>query len=927
LRSHRARLFSSTSFLMRRVFSSIGLVVFLILSVSPLVKAQVCATSGKDGPGGTLGGVINTYYPGTASVSAGSTSISIGTSRGAAISITTGDLLLVIQMQDASINSTNSDSYGDGVSGGRANGATNINNAGLYEFVVATSNASGSVSIRGVGTGGGLRYSYTNANATSSAGQRRFQVVRVPQYSSATLGSTLTAADWNGATGGVLVLDVAGNLGLGSATVAVNGLGFRGGVARQLAGDGGGSNTDYVNVATNDFHGGKGEGIAGTPRYIDYNGLTTDTGVEGYPNGSTGRGAPGNAGGGGTDGNPASNDQNSGGGGGGNGGAGGLGGNSWSSNLARGGEPGAAVANSATRLVLGGGGGGGSRNNSTGNAGNGGAGGGIVIIRAGTITGTGSVRANGVAGTESENDGAGGGGAGGSVLVTADSGGLGSLTIQARGADGADAWPSEAPNGTPGERHGPGGGGGGGFIALNGSATTSVTGGNNGITTTANDAYGATDGANGSVLSITASQVSGADSGFECKPVVTATKTTSTATVTNTPTGVLATYTIVVANAANLSAALNLNIGDTLPSGFTYNNTVTVALNGGSTRTTTVDPTAGSATPSWGIFSIPGGGNVTLTFRAAVATTVALGTYQNSASAIYSDPARTATNGTVTSTYNAASSTGEDVTVTASDLTIVKTHTGNFTQGQVGATYSLTVTNSGTAATSGVVSVVESAPTGLTITAMSGTGWTCVLASFTCTRSSALAAAASYPVITVTVTVAINAPASLTNSVTVSGGNQANTTNDTATDPTTITAATPPNISLVKSVSPTGILIPGTDLTYTITYTNSGGLPATVFALIDPNPQNTIVAERVLRNVDFKVASQTSAPGTTGLTVTFEFSNDGALTWTYVPTSGGGGAVAGYDRNVTNLRWRFTGSLSNVSPNNTGSVSFAVRIR
>lgn len=903
------------------------LLVLLLFSATQLANAQVCATAGKDGPGGTLSGVVNTYYPGTSSASAGATSISIGTSRGAATSISTGDLLLVIQMQDASINSSNSDSYGDGVSGGRASGATNINNAGLYEFVVATSNASGTVSIRGVGSGNGLRYSYTNANATSSMGQRRFQVVRVPQYSSATLGSGLSAASWNGSTGGVLVLDVAGNLALGSATVSVNGLGFRGGVARQLTGSSGGSSSDYVNTSANAFHGGKAEGIAGTPRYVDDGGLTTDTGAEGYPNGSTGRGAPGNAGGGGTDGNPSVNDENSGGGGGGNGGSGGLGGNTWSSNLARGGEPGAAVTGSATRLVLGGGGGGGSRNNSTGTAGNGGTGGGIVIIRAGTITGSGSIRANGLPGTASDNDGAGGGGAGGSVLVVADNGSLGSLTIQARGADGADAWASQAANGTPGERHGPGGGGGGGFIAVNGSASTSVTGGNNGITTTASDAYGATDGATGVVLSITASQVSGVDSGAECKPVITTSKTTSTATVVNTPSGVLATYTIVVANAANLSAALNLNIGDTLPAGFTYNSTVTVALNSGASRTTTVDPTAGSTTPSWGIFSIPGGANVTLTFRAMVASSTASGTYQNSATVTYSDPTRTASNGTVTSTYNGVTSTGEEVTVTVSDLTIAKSHSGNFTQGQVGATYSLTVTNSGNATTSGTVTVVEAGPAGLTITALSGTGWTCTLGTFTCTRSSTLTAGASYPAITVTVTVALNAAPSLTNVATVSGGNEANTANNSASDVTTINGAAPPNISLVKSATPNGVQLPGTDIVYTIAYTNSGGQPATSFTIIDPNPQNTTVIERVMRNVDFKVGSQVSAAGTTGLVVNFEFSNDGGLTWTYSPVSAGGGALAGYDRNVTNLRWRFTGTLSHLSPNNTGSVSFTVRIR
>jgi len=79
--------------------------------------------------------------------------------------------------------------------------------------------------------------------------------------------------------------------------------------------------------------------------------------------------------------------------------------------------------------------------------------------------------------------------------------------------------------------------------------------------------------------------------------------------------------------------------------------------------------------------------------------------------------------------------------------------------------------------------------------------------------------------------------------------------------------------------------------------------------------------------VDFKVGSITSSPGTTGLVATFEYSNDGGATWTYTPVSAGGGAPAGYDRNVTNVRWRFAGSLSHLAPNNSGSVNFTVRIR
>ncbi len=663
------------------------------------VQAQVCANPGKDGPGGTLTGVINTYYPGTANASTGATSISIGTSTGSSTAIATGDLLLVIQMQDAAINSDNTSSYGDGVSGVPGSGSTSLNNAGRYEYVVATGPAGGTVSIRGTGTGNGLLYTYTNATASGTQGQRRFQVVRVPQYSSATLSSGLTAARWNGTTGGILAFDVAGNVNLGGATVSVNGMGFRGGGTRQLAGGSSGANTDYRNLATRAFHGGKGEGIAGTPRYV-YDAVfntVTDTGVEGYPNGSTARGAPGNAGGGGTDGNTSANDQNSGGGGGGNGGAGGQGGRTWNSNLDRGGNGGALFPGAENRMVLGGGGGGGSRNNSSGTASSGGAGGGIVMIRASTFSGSASISADGADGNAALNDGAGGGGAGGSVIVIANSGGLGALTINARGGDGADSWPTEAPGSTPGQRHGPGGGGGGGFIAITSAASTNVSGGNNGITTTAADPFGATDGETGSVISISPSVALGAGSGAQCVPVLTVTKSTSTPSVTNTPTGTTATYTILIANAANRSTATNLAASDTLPVNFTYNATVVVTLNGGSTRLPTTNPTLGDAVPLWGTFAIPGGGSVSINFTVNVAAIVAGGTYQNPAMATYLDPARTTAGGTTTSSYDPVSNTAEDVTVIpVPQVDLVKSVNPNTPQ-PPGAdlTYAIVFTNNG----------------------------------------------------------------------------------------------------------------------------------------------------------------------------------------------------------------------------------------
>jgi len=135
---------------------------------------------------------------------------------------------------------------------------------------------------------------------------------------------------------------------------------------------------------------------------------------------------------------------------------------------------------------------------------------------------------------------------------------------------------------------------------------------------------------------------------------------------------------------------------------------------------------------------------------------------------------------------------------------------------------------------------------------------------------------------------------------------------------------TPPNVTLNKCVLSGGscvtagtTAVPGTDLAYTITFTNAGGYRATNFIITDKVPTST----------DFKVGSAASSLGTTGLAVAVAYSNDNGATWAYAPTSGAGGAPAGYDRAVTHVRWSFTGNLSQTSPNNAGSVGFTTRIR
>jgi uncharacterized repeat protein (TIGR01451 family) len=122
----------------------------------------------------------------------------------------------------------------------------------------------------------------------------------------------------------------------------------------------------------------------------------------------------------------------------------------------------------------------------------------------------------------------------------------------------------------------------------------------------------------------------------------------------------------------------------------------------------------------------------------------------------------------------------------APDLTIAKSHPGSFNQGQTGATYTLAVTNVGGAPTNGAVSVSDSLPGGLTATSIGGAGWSCSQPAGPCSRSDALGPAASYPAITLTVNVAANAPSSVTNISTVSGGGETNTANDSASDNTAI---------------------------------------------------------------------------------------------------------------------------------------------
>jgi hypothetical protein len=488
----------------RTVFLMLGILAFQLSSVS--VSAQNCAVSGTDNVKKSKD--ENTYYPGTqAAVAAGATTVTVGAAGSGtdfgSDNIQVGDILLIIQMQGAQITvpgSQISAAYGDASGTGRGFTSTNLY-AGKMEFAVAAhslSTSGGTLQLTA-----GLTNAYKNS-AYGTNGQYSYQIILLQQHYNIKLTGDISTPQWNGSTGGVTVLSAVNDFNFNGHTIDATGAGFRGGGGRRFGGESGSASDSwkYFYAASSlQANGSKGEGIAGTPRYLNYNNALKDNLVEGYPSGSYGRGAPGNAGGGATDSNPVSNDQNAGGGGGGNGGIGGQGGNGWSSHKVSGGIGGAKFNGyySPSRLIMGGGGGAGSTNDASGTPGSGfassgSAGGGMVIINAISISGTGTIDVSGLdANSTVTVDGSGGGGAGGSILIYANSGQSG-IKAYANGGHGGDNYPGHQDA----TQHGPGGGGGGGVIYSNGAlnAASSVTGGIAGVSygNSVTDDYGAVDG-------------------------------------------------------------------------------------------------------------------------------------------------------------------------------------------------------------------------------------------------------------------------------------------------------------------------------------------------------------------------------------------------------------------------------------------------
>ena len=721
--------------------------------------AQVCSAPGKDGPNAALGGIVNSYYGATANAAVGATTVSLGALRGSATAIAAGDMVLIIQMQDG-VNAANFN-IGSVAAYGASSGT-----AGNYEYALVKQFAANVVTLQNP-----LLNAYSQATVGGLARQT-FQVVRVPQYSVATVpaANTILPARWNGLSGGIVAMDVAGQLTL-AGTVDASGYGFRGGGGQIF--NAVGSNTNAATDAafsTNNANGAmKGEGTAGTACGT-FDGAATYTyncavngGADLYPNGDNGYGAPGNAGGGGNDTDLPGNSQNSGGGGGGNAGAGGQGGNTWSTNSNVGGRGGRSFSPLTSAVVMGGGGGAGTTNNGTAGADNtysGAPGGGIVMLRVGSVSGSGSVKVNGSNGQLPNasccDDGGTGAGAGGSlVLLASNPAGWAGISVSAIGGNGSNS--PRAGNDAP---HGPGGGGGGGALLSNGTFTsTALTGGASGLTSGSPTqatlfAYNAAPGGIGSSTSTSFASAKGSQPGAACLPVLTVNKTTTTP-LRIVPGQTTGQYVLAISNPGTGSGvAYGVSLRDVLPVPFalaTATTLGTTAIAGTSTTgpSPTVPSSSGATTTAQfgtpgsttNTFTIYPGGQITVTFNVNLNTTT-YATYQNSASVTFTDPTRATGAGATAagianptaspggsyssgaavggSNYSSASSTGEDIKLYAGPTNITLSKSNGVTTLVAGQTtsYTLTVANFGPTNAPGAV-LQDPVAAGLTCTSVS----------------------------------------------------------------------------------------------------------------------------------------------------------------------------------------------------------------
>jgi uncharacterized repeat protein (TIGR01451 family) len=305
----------------------------------------------------------------------------------------------------------------------------------------------------------------------------------------------------------------------------------------------------------------------------------------------------------------------------------------------------------------------------------------------------------------------------------------------------------------------------GATIAAGASCTVSVA-----VTAASAGSYGnVTSGATSSINATAASPSNTATLTVLANLTISTAFNPSTITTYGAPSAL----TFVITN-PNPVAVSSVSFGDSFPANLVVAATPALSGNCGGT----VTATAGASSYALSGGTLAAGASCTLTVNV---TSELAASYVNASSGVSSG------GGSPGLPSNSAT-----LMVTAPDLRLAKSHAGTFTVAAQGI-YTLSASNAGSAVSSGLITVVDTLPAGLTFVSASGTGWSCgaVGQSVTCTTSATIAAASTLVNgITLTVAVGSSAVPGVTNMASISGGGEpaSYAGNNSAVDQTSVAA-------------------------------------------------------------------------------------------------------------------------------------------
>jgi uncharacterized repeat protein (TIGR01451 family) len=257
-------------------------------------------------------------------------------------------------------------------------------------------------------------------------------------------------------------------------------------------------------------------------------------------------------------------------------------------------------------------------------------------------------------------------------------------------------------------------------------------------------------------------------------------------------------YTLNVTNNGVAPTSGQVTVTDILPTGLNF-----VSGTGGGWNCSASGQTVTCTTSS----SIPASGSASVINLTVIPTTS--GTFNNTASVIGGGDGTSNPSNIVTTVINNPATP---------NLVISKAGPSTATVG-VNFDYTLTVNNTGTAATNGgIITITDVIPTGLTFVTGTGTGWSCSATGQTvsCTTNNVININGSSNII---LTVNPTSIGTVTNIANVLGGGD-NTTSGSNPVNTTINAAPTPNLVILKTGPTTGTV--GTNFNYTLTVNNTG---------------------------------------------------------------------------------------------------------